>query len=58
MHLLLAHLLGNVLRHALYGPPSKLGEELVACLLVGDGDGRAEILSHVGGHFPDRICFR
>ena len=58
MYLLLAHLFGDVLRHALYGPSSKLGEKLVACRLVGDGDGRAEILSHVGGHFPYRIRFR
>ena len=58
MFLLLAHLFGDVLRHALYGPSSKLGEKLVTCRLVGDGDGRAEILSHVGGHFPYRIRFR
>ena len=43
------------MRHSLYGTPSEFGQQLVLCRLVGDGDARAEVLSQVGGHLPDRI---
>ena len=50
MYLLFTHLLGNVLRHALYGTTTYFGQQLVSGRLVGDGYASSEVLPQICRH--------
>ena len=50
MYLLFTHLLGDILRHALYGTATYFGQQLVSGRLVGDGYARSEVLTQICRH--------
>lgn len=56
MYLLFTHLLGDILRHALYGTTTYFGQQLVSGRLVGDGDARSEVLPQICRHLLCCAC--
>ena len=56
MYLLFPHLLGDILRHALYGTTTYFAYQLVSGRLVGDGYARSEVLPQICRHLLCRTC--